>query len=268
MNAALLELILLSHKRTDILLFLRDGPKTIVEINKSLNLSSVEALPQIKKLRENSLVLKTKNDYRLSPLGIAITGRMQPMINNIKTVGTLYYFRTSHAIECIPAPFLKRIGDLSNCTFSEPPDNAHLFEPHKEFIENLKKSNKMSGIASIFHSSYPSFFLSLTKLGVDVSIIVTSQVYKRIREEFEDILREFLKFENGILYVCSQNIEFSYVVTDRFLSLSLPFSDGTYDHQRDILCFDSAALKWGEDLFVYYRDMSEKIANLDLNRSL
>lgn len=268
MNSLLLELILLSNKRTSILLFLKDGPKTIYEITESLNLGSVEALPQIKKLRENSLVLKTKNEYRLSPLGIAITGRMQPMINNLKTVGTLYDFWTNHAIECIPAPFLKRIGDLSNCTFSEPPDKAHLFEPHKEFIEDLKISNKISGIASIFFSSYPSFFLSLTKLGVDVSIIVTSQVYKRIIEEFEDTLREYLQFENGNFYVCSQKIEFAYVVTDKFLSLSMPFSDGTYDHQRDILCSDSAALKWGEDLFVYYRDMSEKIENLDLNRSL
>lgn len=259
MNTPLLELILLSNRRTDIILFLRDGPKTIYEITESLNLGPVEVLPQIKKLRDNSLVIKTKNEYHLSPLGIAITSRMQPMINHLKTFGTQYDFWTSHAIECIPAPFLKRIGDLSNCTFSEPPDKTHLFEPHKEFIENLKKSNKISGIASIFFPSYPSFFLDLLKLGMDISIIDTSQVYKRVREEYEDKLREFLKFENGTLYVCSQKIEFSYVVTDKFLSLSLPFSDGTYDHQRDILCFDSAALKWGEDLFVYYRDMSEKI---------
>jgi predicted transcriptional regulator len=91
---------------------------------------------------------------------------------------------------------------------------------------------------------------------------VTSQVYERLREEFKDILREFLKFENGILYVCSQKIEFSYAVTDRFLSLSLPFSDGTYDHQREILCFDSAAIQWGENLFAYYRDISEKITEI------
>lgn len=55
-------------------------------------------------------------------------------------------------------------------------------------------------------------------------------------------------------------IEFSHVVTDKFLSLSLPFSNGAFDHTRDVLCFDPVALKWGgEDLFAYYRDRSEKI---------
>jgi predicted transcriptional regulator len=262
MDSAVLELIFLSKKRTDILLFLKEGPKTIAEINEYLNLSSVAVLPQLKKLRDNSLILKKKNVYSLSPLGIATVGRAQPMIDLLNVFGTQYDYWTSHAVECIPAPFLKRIGDLSNCTFSEPPDKTCLFEPHKEFIENLKKSNEISGIASIFHPSYPSFFLGLTKMGIDVSIIVTSQVFERLREEFKDILREFLKFENGNLYVCSQKIEFSYVVTDRFISLSLPFSDGTYDHQRDILCFDSAAIQWGEDLFAHYRDISEKITEI------
>jgi predicted transcriptional regulator len=262
MDSTVLELVFLSKKRTDILLFLKEGPKTIAEINEFLNLSSVAVLPQLKKLRDNSLILKKKNVYSLSPLGIATVGRTQPMVELLNVFGTQYDYWTSHAIECISVPFLKRIGDLSNCTFSKPPDKTCLFEPHKEFIENLKKSNKIGGIASIFNPFFPSFFLGLSKMGIDISIIVTSQVYERIIGEFKDIVREFLKFENGILYVCSQKIEFSYVVTDRFLSLSLPFSDGTYDHQRDVLCFDSTAIRWGEDLFAYYRNISDKITEI------
>nr|WP_269848663.1 transcriptional regulator FilR1 domain-containing protein [Methanosarcina horonobensis] len=39
----------------------------------------------------------------------------------------------------------------------------------------------------------------------------------------------------------TKKIEFSHVITDSFLSLSLPFSDGTYDHKQDILCFTPTA---------------------------
>jgi predicted transcriptional regulator len=262
MNIQLLELIFLSEKRKDILLFLREGPKTITEIKTHLNVGAVAVLPQIKKLRENSLILKKRDVYSLSPLGIAIVSRIQPMVDLLKVFGTQYDYWVDHKIECIPSPFLKRIGDLSNCTFSKPPDKTHLFEPHREFIENLEKSKKMNGIASIFHPSYPSFFFGFLKTGRNISIIISFKVYERMREEFEDIMRESLRYKNGIFYISRKEIEFSYVVTDRFLSLSLPFSDGTYDHQRDILCFDPVAIQWGEDLFAYYRCMSYKVTEI------
>ena len=75
-------------------------------------------------------------------------------------------------------------------------------------------------------------------------------------------LREFIKFENASFYVCSKKIEFSHVVTDRFLSLSLPFSNGIFDHKQDVMCFDPVAIQWGEDLFAYYRDSSDKITEI------
>lgn len=262
MNSPLLELIFLSEKRKDLLLFLKEGPKTIEEIKKDLNTSAVAILPQIKKLKEDFLVFKTEDVYTLSPLGMAIAGRMQAMVSLLNVFGNYYTYWASHAVDCIPASLRSRIGDLENCTFSELPDRTRLFEPHREFVENLTISKRINGIASIFHPLYPSLFLAFAKKGADISILVTRPVHERIKEEYRTELREFLNFENARFYVCDEKIEFSHVVTDRFLSLSLPFSDGTFDHKQDILCFDSLAIKWGEDLFAYYRDRSEKITEI------
>ncbi|MFZ2498490.1 helix-turn-helix transcriptional regulator [Methanosarcina sp.] len=262
MNSPLLELIFLSEKRKDLLLFLREGPKTIEEIKIYLDAGLVAILPHIKKLRENSLVLKAGDVYSLSPLGIAVAGRMQAMVDLLNVFGNHYDYWAIHAVECIPSPLRKRIGELSNCTFSEPPDRTRLFEPHREFVENLAKSKKIKGTASIFHPIYPSLFLTFAKMGMDVSLLVTPPVYERTKGEFEAEISEFLKFENANFYVCSKEIELSHVVTDRFLSLTLPFSDGTFDHKEDVLCFDSVALQWGEDLFEYYRNRSEKITEI------
>ncbi len=262
MNSPLLELIFLSEKRKDLLLFLREGPKNIEEIKKHLNTSSVAILPQIKKLRENSLVFKTENSYILSPLGIAVAERMQAMTGLLNVFGNQYEFWTNHAVECIPASLRSRIGDLERCTFSEPPDWTRLFEPHREFVEKLAVSQRINGISSVFFPLYPSLFLSFAKKRVDVSLLVTLPVYERIKVEYRTDLREFLSLDNTCFYVCNENIEFSHVVTDSFLSLSLPFSNGAYDHEQDIMCFDPVALKWGEDLFDYYRDKSEKITEI------
>jgi predicted transcriptional regulator len=262
MNSPLLELIFLSEKRKDLLLFLREGPKNIEEIKKYLNTSAVAILPQLKKLKDNSLVSRTEDVYILTPLGIAVAGRMQAMVSLLNVFGNCYEFWINHSIECIPASLRNRIGDLENCTFSEPPDRTHLFEPHREFVENLSVSRRINGTASIFHPLYPSLFLAFAKKGANISILVTRPVYERIKEEYRTELREFLNFENASFYLCDEKIEFSHVVTDRFLSLSLPFSDGTFDHKQDILCFDSVAIKWGEDLFAYYRDRSEEVTEI------
>lgn len=259
MNSPLLELIFLSEKRKDLLLFLKDGPKTISEIKENLDVGLVAILPQLKKLRENSLISKTGDIYSLAPLGIAIVGRMKPMIDVLNVFGSKYEYWANHAVESIPNPLQERLGELANCTFSEPPDRTRLFEPHKEFVENLMKSKKISGIASVFHPLYPSLFLSFAKNEVDVSLLVTRPIYERLRKEYRAEMNEFLKFENANFYVYDKKIEFAYAVTDIFLSLTLPFSDGTYDHKEDVLCFDPQAIKWGEDLFTYYRKISDKL---------
>lgn len=47
----------------------------------------------------------------------------------------------------------------------------------------------------------------------------------------------------------AKKIELAYAVTERFLSLTLPFSDGTYDHIEDVLCFEPQAIQW-EKIFL------------------
>ena len=119
-----------------------------------------------------------------------------------------------------------------------------------------------SGICSIFNPLFTSSFRPLLDKGIEVSILVTPQVYERLKKEFGANLREFFTFGSTSFYVCPEKIEFTHVVTDRFLSLTLPFLDGTYDPGQHIFCFDSAAIRWGEDLFAYYRDRSEKITEM------
>lgn len=262
MNSPLLDLIFLSEKRKDLLLFLKEEPKTIEEIKAHLKTDAVAILPQIKKLKDNSLIFKTEDVYILSSLGIAITERMKEITSLLSVFGNQYEFWASHAVECLPSSLRRRIGDLENSILSDPPDWTRLFEPHREFVEKLMISRKINGVSSVFFPLYPSLFLSFAKKGVEVSLLVTPPVYERIIRDYITDLREFLDLENTCFYVSYEKIEFSHVVTDKFLSLSLPFSNGAYDHTQDILCFEPAALKWGEDLFDYYRGRSQKITEI------
>ena len=57
MNSSLLDLILFSEKRKDFLLLLKEGPRNIEEILEKLQVSRTALLPQIKKLKEENLVI-------------------------------------------------------------------------------------------------------------------------------------------------------------------------------------------------------------------
>ena len=61
MEASLLDLVFLSEKREKFLLLLREGSKSIKEIENYLNYSSTSVQPQIKILKERYLLYREDN---------------------------------------------------------------------------------------------------------------------------------------------------------------------------------------------------------------
>ena len=76
MRSSLITVLLSSEKRTDLLLLLKEKPRTIEEINSELGTNSVAILPQLKKLKENGLVIHEDKVYELSLLGRIIVQKM------------------------------------------------------------------------------------------------------------------------------------------------------------------------------------------------
>jgi predicted transcriptional regulator len=65
MEISLLDLILLSEKRKNVLLLLLEEPKDIETIKKTLNASATSVQPQVKKLKEQHLIVQEKDLYKL-----------------------------------------------------------------------------------------------------------------------------------------------------------------------------------------------------------
>lgn len=80
MRSPLITILLSSEKRTELLLFLVERPRTIEEINNELDTNSVAILPQLKKLKENGLVIQQDKIYDLSLLGKIIVRKMESLV--------------------------------------------------------------------------------------------------------------------------------------------------------------------------------------------
>ncbi|MDD2438667.1 MAG: winged helix-turn-helix domain-containing protein [Methanosarcinaceae archaeon] len=262
MNRPLLELIFLSEKRTELLLLLKPGPKKVEELMNTLELNQVAILPHIKKLKDKKLLIREGELCSLSPLGKAVVGRMEALILTIRLFSKNPVYWKSHLIEAIPAKLLEKIQELEPCSFSKTLDNVQFFEPIEEIKTELDNSQSIKGLAPVFHPLYPDMFLDFAEKGAKVSLIVTAAIFERLKSEYFLQLEKFIKLKNTRFYVCEQEIKLAAIQTERFLALSLFFSNGSFDHRNKVLSSGPEGLKWGTKLFEYFCSFSEEITKI------
>jgi predicted transcriptional regulator len=262
MNSNLLDLILFSEKRKAFLLFLKEGPKSIEEILEKLQVSRTAILPQIKKLKEENIVIHEDDKYRLGLIGKIIVGKMQPLLETIEVFEKYPDFWADRKLAPVPSHMKQRINELGAYHLIEP-DISHTFDINPAFITHLSNSNSIHMFLSYFHPQFPAFFLNLARKGINISLILSEAVYLRFEEYFKNEGDEFLNMENtGLFIPDKKGIETpaAFSSTDRIMILGLFTESGKFDNQY-VISFDKKAIEWGEDLFKYYKAVSREIKN-------
>jgi predicted transcriptional regulator len=246
----LTELMFLSEKRKKILLFLKDKPRTMAEIQEHLSADPVSILPQIKKLKEGKLVIQKEHMYELSLIGVVIVDKMPPFLGTLEVLEANFDYWTKRNLEGIP-PFLrKRFFELKNCKLILP-DISHMFELNPEFVEKLHLSTHIFGFASYFHPSFTSLYPELAKKGVEISLMLTEPVIQRFKKDYREELCAFLNFENVRVFAFPRDARIAdFTVTDKFFLFTLFSSEKIFEHES-LFSSEPEALKWGTDLFLH-----------------
>ena len=256
----LLSILTFSEKRKDILFLLRENPRTLSEIKDYFDVKSPEILPRLKEMETANLIIRQEGMYHLTPLGKVSAIYYKPFLDTLAAIEANENFWKDHDLVAIPEMLLSRIQELKECMVVRD-EHEHIYDTHKAFIENVLSSTQFVGFSSIFLPSHPPMFLELARKNVPISIIVTPNVFFKIKSEHSAEIEEFLKYKHTSFHVYD-NAKIAFVVTDRFLSLSLFFKNGTFDPRNDLIGFDSSSIKWGEDLFKHYKENSIEIKNL------
>lgn len=244
----LTELVLRSEKRKSVLLFLRNGPKSIDEILEHLAVDSVSILPQIKKLKDANLVLQKNHTYELSVIGKLIVDRMLPLMNILEVFEDNFDYWSRRRLEGIPKELKGRIGELKNCKLIRP-EVSHMFELNAEFVEKLLISRKVFSFASYFHPSIIPLYLDIANKGGEISLIITSPLLQRLKKDYRESLQNLMGFENVRIFCLPEEPKLAgFTVTDRLLLLTV-FPEAKYFEHESLLSTEPEALKWGVDLF-------------------
>ncbi len=253
----LLNVISASDKRRNLLILLNSGPKEWDQIKQTLHVTSTGMLPQVKILEEEHLIERDGKKFYLTPMGKVLTRYMEPLVRTMDIFDKNKKFWHEHNLDAIPEELLIDIRDLGNYQILETADEE-IFGI-SEFLDNINRAKTITGISHTVHPRFPDFFLNLAKKEVKMSLILTPGVFKIIREKYQDLLKEGLKYNTSSVYVSKKDIKFSNITTDMYFSLSLFYNNGVFDSKHDVVSYDPSALAWGQRLFCYYLERSEKI---------
>ena len=257
----LLNVISASDKRRNLLILLNSGPKGWDEIKQTLMVTSTGMLPQVKILEEECLIERDGRKFFLTPMGRVLAAFLEPLVKTVEVFEKNQNFWCEHNLEVLPDEILFDVKDLGNYRLLDVPD-AELFDINP-FLNNLVQSKTIKGISHTVHPKFPEFFLTLANKCEQSSLIFTPGVFKIVSEKYREMLEEYLLCKNASLYVSKEDLKFSFVVSDSYFSISLFYSTGAFDSKHDVISQNPSALAWGEKIFAYFREKSEKIEALD-----
>jgi predicted transcriptional regulator len=259
-SKGLLSILTFSEKRKDILFLLEEKPCTLSDIKDYFNVSSPEISPRIKEMLSSNLIGKTDKIYKITPIGRAIITSFRPFLEMIESIENNESFWEEHYLGDIPQSMLDKLRDLKDCeVVSDSIEN--IYESHKTFTENISKSSYIKGISSIFIPTYPDFVVGMAEKNVPTSLILTENVFSKVRDEHSEKLQYYLESPHTELFVID-DVKIAFVVTDIFFSMSLFFTSGAYDPRDDLVGYNPSAIKWGSDLFDYYKERSRQITSI------
>ncbi|CAG1004811.1 hypothetical protein METP3_03651 [Methanosarcinales archaeon] len=255
----MLHLTACSDLRRNILISMIEQDKSLGDLREGLKISSTTALHALKELEKNNLTFQQKNkNYALTNIGRIITLKLVDFSNAAEVMRKHERFWLDHDISGIPEVMLENIGFLKDSSVIQI-NILDVVKTHDSYVNIVKNAKWIRGVSPIFSADYPIIFKDLVKNNVDIHLILTEAVFKKLidtisLESFKILEKEYpLK-----VTVSNENLKVAFTVTDTFLSLGLFNNDGIYDISHDLICIDDRGIRWGIELFEYYQKKIEE----------
>lgn len=262
MKKNLLDVIFASDKRKNLLLLLQDGPMEMELVLTSLQTNRQALLPQIRVLEDHKLLRKDGGDvYELTVIGELIVSEMVPLLGLVDVLNENIDYWGTHDLRFIPSHLFKRLNELQSSTVIEP-ELSVIYEINRDFREKAKESKSMTTFTTFLFPNYASFLSELKDMGVEMSLIITNELFQKIKQENYEFLRTFVNEGHGNLFIYHDVVNvISFSQNDHCIMFRMFTKGGNFDN-RLLMVHDKKALGWGKELFEYYMERSIPLTDI------
>ena len=253
-DESMTDILFLSEKRKQILLFLLDGPKTIDEIKEKLASKSSPLMVQIRILIRNHMVQEGREGFSLTQPGKYAVLDMKSILEMFSVLDKEPAYWIDIDFSAIPAHLLSRIGDLKDIQLHYP-EKEHIFGRTAIIQQKLKTAESLIEISSVFRKDYITDYVKIAEKEIGVSFVLTKNVIDRLENEYPEVYYRYMRLKNVRFFICPDMKLASCTITDKFVALSLFMENGLF-FNHDLVSECKSAIQWGNDLFHYYRTIS------------
>jgi predicted transcriptional regulator len=259
----LMNLLVKSDRRREILFVLAGQPKEYTRIFTDLGITSSQLYYRLKELEDGKLIIKKDRSYELTELGkmsIRVFNQFQLSLAFMEDKKEVLI---NHNIDFIPHEFRHNFNKLAK-THLEWIGVEGIFDSHSSFVDYIKEAKCLKAVTSVMFTSHPIMITALVEKGVPIALIVTPKLFNFLKERMGQNLQQYVQQSNARIYVCSEEIKASFAVTDSIISMAFYTLDNVFDHSVELIGEDEDALEWANGLFDYYVNRSS-IVKSDLS---
>lgn len=249
-----------SRLKIQILLTLLNHNASLSGLRDVTGSTSQALIPKIRSLESQGLIEAENYEYRLTPLGGVVAQNVEGFVRLMGGIDQHHTFFTDHDLSDLPESFLLCIGDLYN---AEPKQDTttDMFYVYSHYLEILKDAEYIHGISSVASPGLARFIAEKVVTGIPVELVVNHEVVALLTTEpYATNMKGLAVYPNFSVWVTGQKLRVGLTVTDKYLSLGLFKKDtNLYDSSSDLFSSDPGAVRWGENLFRFYKERSTKL---------
>jgi predicted transcriptional regulator len=248
-----------SDLRKNILTSLNEGKKQLRDLRDELNVSSTTAIHTLKELERHNLVVREKDkNYSLTNIGRIATLKLLDFSDAAWVLKKHERFWLEHDLSGIPEHLMEKIGWLKDSIIIQI-STLDIIKTHSSYVSFIKNAKCVRGVSPIFSSDYPGVFEEIIKKNVNTQLVLTNSVIKKLTENLGlGKLKNFVSNYELELSVTNEDIRVAFTVTDAFLSFGLFSNNGIYDLTQDLVSTDKRSIRWGFEIFEYYRKKAQR----------
>jgi predicted transcriptional regulator len=254
-----------SRLKLQILLTLLQEHPSLSRLREVTGSTSQALIPKIRNLESQMLIESINYEYFLTPLGKVVAKGVADFVIIMGGINRHKEFWATHDLSGLPEEFMSRLGELQDSEV-ELDTQVDIMHVYSHFLKIVKEGSYIHGISSIMSPGIAETVAQRVVAGIPVELVVNEEVTTLLgKEPYSGQIKQLASFSNFKVYVTKEELKVGITVTDKYLSVGLYKKDSNlYDSSTDLFSSEDSAIKWGEDLFMYYRD---RATLLDLSKS-